>query len=88
MSPSPRAKGGGGCAWGHADPGISSLQRDPPPASAPTSPTFGSAFASARTTVWGYDALGQVTKADSSVSGFDRAYEYDAIGNRKKPPTA
>jgi YD repeat-containing protein len=44
----------------------------------------GSAFASARSIAWGYDSLGQVTKADSSISGFDRAYEYDAIGNRKK----
>jgi len=44
----------------------------------------GSAFASARSIAWGYDSLGQVTKADSSISGFDRAYQYDAIGNRKK----
>ena len=44
----------------------------------------GSAFASARSIAWGYDSLGQVTKADSSVSGFDRAYQYDGIGNRKK----
>jgi RHS repeat-associated protein len=44
----------------------------------------GSAFASARSIAWGYDPLGQVTKADSSVSGFDRAYEFDAIGNRKR----
>jgi RHS repeat-associated protein len=44
----------------------------------------GTAFASSRSTAWGYDSLGQVTKADSSVSGFDRAYQYDAIGNRKK----
>jgi RHS repeat-associated protein len=44
----------------------------------------GSAFASNRSITWGYDALGQVTKADSSITGFDRAYEYDGIGNRKK----
>jgi len=44
----------------------------------------GSAFASSRSIAWGYDSLGQVTKADSSVSGFDRAYQYDGIGNRKK----
>jgi RHS repeat-associated protein len=44
----------------------------------------GSAFASNRSIAWGYDALGQVTKADSSITGFDRAYEFDGIGNRKK----
>jgi YD repeat-containing protein len=33
---------------------------------------------------WGYDALGQVITADSPTTGFDRAYEYDQIGNRKK----
>jgi|GEM_PF-2803530 len=44
----------------------------------------GSAFASNRSIGWGYDALGQVTKADSSITGFDRAYEYDGIGNRKE----
>jgi YD repeat-containing protein len=33
---------------------------------------------------WGYDPLGQVTSADSPTSTFDRAYEYDQIGNRKK----
>jgi hypothetical protein len=30
------------------------------------------------------NALGQVTSADSSVNASDRAYQYDAIGNRKK----
>jgi RHS repeat-associated protein len=44
----------------------------------------GSAFASNRSVAWGYDALGQVTKADSSITGFDRAYEFDGVGNRKK----
>jgi RHS repeat-associated protein len=43
----------------------------------------GSAFASNRSIAWGYDSLGQVTKADSSA-GFDRTYQYDGIGNRKK----
>ncbi len=44
----------------------------------------GPAFASARDIAWGYDALGQVTKADSTVPGLDRAYQYDLIGNRMK----
>jgi RHS repeat-associated protein len=34
--------------------------------------------------LWSYDALGQVIAADSSVATNDRAYQYDAIGNRKK----
>ncbi|MEP2775034.1 MAG: RHS repeat-associated core domain-containing protein [Luteolibacter sp.] len=44
----------------------------------------GTAFAASRSIAWGYDALGQVTKADSSISGADRAYQYDMIGNRLK----
>lgn len=44
----------------------------------------GSAFASVRGIAWGYDNYGQVTTADSTVTGQDRAYQYDAIGNRKK----
>jgi YD repeat-containing protein len=44
----------------------------------------GSAFASNRSIASGYDALGQLIKADSSITGFDRAYEFDGIGNRKK----
>lgn len=44
----------------------------------------GTAFASTRTTDWGYDSKGEVTKADSSVTGLDRAYQYDGIGNRMK----
>ena len=44
----------------------------------------GSAFSSARAITWGYDALGQVTSADSSIPAHNRAYEYDAIGNRTK----
>jgi RHS repeat-associated protein len=42
--------------------------------------TAGTAFAASRSTTWGYDVLGQVN-SDSSA---DRAYQYDAIGNRKK----
>ena len=44
----------------------------------------GSAFATARDITWGYDPLGQVTKADSTIPGLDRAYQYDLIGNRLK----
>jgi YD repeat-containing protein len=44
--------------------------------------TVGTAFASSHTTAWGYDALGQVTSAATSDSSADRAYQYDAIGNR------
>jgi len=44
----------------------------------------GTAFAAARSIAWGYDSLGQVTKADSSIAGLDRAYLYDEIGNRLK----
>ena len=44
----------------------------------------GSAFGTAKTTGWSYDALGQVTSADSTDNVADRAYQYDAIGNRKK----
>jgi RHS repeat-associated protein len=43
----------------------------------------GSAFASNRSIAWGYDSFGQVIKADST-EGFDRAYKYDGIGNRKE----
>lgn len=46
--------------------------------------TSGTAFTGASNWDWGYNACGELTKADSNVSGFDRAYEYDAIGNRKK----
>ena len=44
----------------------------------------GTAFGSTRDITWGYDAKGQVTKADSTISGLDRAYQYDLIGNRLK----
>ena len=56
----------------------------------------GLAFVSARSTTWGYDALGQVTKADSTENTQDRAYAFDAIGpasavaavsNRQAKPT-
>jgi hypothetical protein len=50
--------------------------------------TSGTAFASARSIGWGYDSLGQVTSADSSENAGDRAFEYDAIGNRKKSPNS
>ncbi len=46
--------------------------------------TSGTAFPGVPSWLWGYDHLGQVVSADSSVSTSDRAYEYDAIGNRKK----
>jgi YD repeat-containing protein len=42
----------------------------------------GTAFQAIRAIGWGYDSLGQVTSADSSENTHDRAYEYDAIGNR------
>jgi RHS repeat-associated protein len=46
--------------------------------------TSGTAFPALPSWAWGYDSLGQVTSADSSVNTSDRAYQYDAIGNRKK----
>ena len=46
--------------------------------------TSGSAFPNLPSWAWAYDSLGQVTSADSSVATSDRAYQYDAIGNRKK----
>jgi RHS repeat-associated protein len=44
----------------------------------------GTAFASTRDITWGYNAKGEVVKADSSISGLDRSYQYDGIGNRLK----
>ncbi len=45
--------------------------------------TSGSAFPATPSWAWGYDSLGQVTSADHSTdNAFDRAYQYDAIGNR------
>jgi hypothetical protein len=44
----------------------------------------GTAFAAARSTAWAYDPLGQVTRADSTIPGLDRAYTFDMIGNRLK----
>ena len=35
-------------------------------------------------TTWGYDTLGQIILADAPSTAADRAYEYDAIGNRNK----
>lgn len=46
--------------------------------------TSGTAFPNVPAWLWGYDNLGQVITADSSVNTSDRAYQYDAIGNRKK----
>jgi RHS repeat-associated protein len=48
----------------------------------------GSAFASVRSIAWGYDTLGQLTSAATSDHSADRAYQYDAIGNRKKSANA
>jgi YD repeat-containing protein len=44
----------------------------------------GTAFSSARSIAWGYDPLGQVISADSSLNAADRSYQYDTIGNRQK----
>jgi len=44
----------------------------------------GSAFTAARSIAWGYDTLGQVTSADSTIPGLDRSYLFDTIGNRLK----
>jgi RHS repeat-associated protein len=44
----------------------------------------GTAFASSRDIAWAYDPLGQVTSADSTIPGLDRAYAFDMIGNRLK----
>jgi RHS repeat-associated protein len=38
--------------------------------------------AATNSTTWTYDALGQLVTADDSTNDFDRAYEYDGIGNR------
>ena len=46
--------------------------------------TSGSAFPATPSWAWGYDSLGQFARANSSVDAYDRAYQYDAIGNRKK----
>ncbi len=43
----------------------------------------GTAFQAVRGIAWGYDSLGQVIKSDHSTdNAFDRAYQYDTIGNR------
>jgi RHS repeat-associated protein len=47
--------------------------------------TSGSEFPALPAWLWGYDSLGQVTSANHSDGNtHDRAYQYDAIGNRKK----
>jgi RHS repeat-associated protein len=46
--------------------------------------TNGTAYPALPSWLWSYDTLGQVTSADSTVATSDRAYQYDAIGNRKK----
>jgi RHS repeat-associated protein len=46
--------------------------------------TSGSAFPALPSWAWGYDLLGQVITADSSVNTSDRSYQYDTIGNRQK----
>jgi RHS repeat-associated protein len=46
--------------------------------------TSGTAYPAVPSWLWSYDALGQVIAADSSVATSDRAYQYDAIGNRQK----
>ena len=44
----------------------------------------GTAFGSSRAITWGYDSLGQVISADSTIPGLDRSYQFDLIGNRLK----
>jgi RHS repeat-associated protein len=46
--------------------------------------TSGTAFPAVPSWAWSYDSLGQVIRADSNVNTRDRAYQYDAIGNRQK----
>jgi RHS repeat-associated protein len=46
--------------------------------------TSGTAFLAVPSWAWSYDSLGQVIRADSNVNTRDRAYQYDAIGNRQK----
>jgi RHS repeat-associated protein len=48
----------------------------------------GTAFASVRGLIWSYDSYGQVTLADSTINSQDRAYQFDAIGNRQKFATS
>ncbi|MFT3992211.1 MAG: RHS repeat-associated core domain-containing protein [Luteolibacter sp.] len=46
---------------------------------------IGTAFAASTGWNWGYDSLGQVTSAAHATTPANhRAYQYDAIGNRKK----
>ncbi|MCP5404606.1 MAG: hypothetical protein H6922_00055, partial [Pseudomonadaceae bacterium] len=47
--------------------------------------TSGSAFATAPAYTWSYNGAGELTEADdTSSSNNDRAFQYDAIGNREK----
>ncbi len=46
--------------------------------------TSGSAFPAALSWAWGYNATGELITADSSDNSYDRAYQYDGIGNREK----
>jgi RHS repeat-associated protein len=45
----------------------------------------GTAFASANTETWNYNAKGEIAQADHSTNNaFDRSFDFDSIGNRKK----
>ena len=45
----------------------------------------GTAFASANTETWNYNAVGETVSADHSTNNaFDRSFLFDGIGNRKK----
>ncbi|WP_129589686.1 RHS repeat domain-containing protein [Rubritalea profundi] len=45
----------------------------------------GTAFTSANTETWNYNAVGETVSADHSTNNaFDRSYLFDGIGNRKK----
>ena len=44
----------------------------------------GTAFGSVAAIAWGYDALGQVDKADHPTAAKDFGYKFDGIGNRKR----
>lgn len=42
-------------------------------------------FASANTETWNYNAKGETVRSDHSTNNaFDRSFEFDGIGNRKK----
>ena len=46
--------------------------------------TSGVAFATPLSTAWGYNERGELVQANDTTNAYDRAYEYDGIGNRKK----